>query len=88
MTILVGILNLGKGKIFMSILDFGTYVASCLWESPISCLISTPYVYQNLEFSWTRSNMYKKNVTFACDYSRGDSEFGEREHFHDNSAFW
>ena len=73
MSILMRILIFAKAKIFMRILDFGTYMASCLWESPISCLISTPYVYQNLEFSWACSNMYKHNVTFAWLFSWGFS---------------
>ena len=42
------------------------------YENPLFwCLISTPYVYQNLEFSWARSNMYKNNVTFAWLFSWG-----------------
>ena len=71
MASLVEILNLGKGKIFMRILDFGTYMA-CLWESPI--LVSHKHAicaYQNLEFSWARPDMYKHNVTFARVFSWG-----------------
>ena len=43
------------------------------YENPLfwSCLISTPYMYENLEFSWARSDMYKNNVTFAWEFSWG-----------------
>ena len=42
------------------------------YENPLFwCLISTPYVYQNLKLSWSRSNMYKNNVSFAWLFSWG-----------------
>jgi hypothetical protein len=72
MIILMRILNFAIEKDFHENSGFWLIYLRA-YENPLfwSCLISAPYMYENLEFSWARSNMYKNNVTFACEFSWG-----------------
>ena len=71
MAILMRILNFAIVKDFHEDSEFWLIYLRA-YENPLfCCLISTPYMYENLEFSWARSNMYKNNVTFAWEFSWG-----------------
>ena len=69
MAILMRILNFAIVKDFHENSVLSLIYLRAYENPPFWCLISTPYMYENLEFSRARSNMYKNNVTFDRFFS-------------------
>jgi hypothetical protein len=68
------ILNFAKEKDFHDNSVFWLIYLRAYENALFWCLISTPYLYENLEFLGARLNMYK-NILLLHDCSHEDSEF-------------